>query len=70
MITSINRIQGLLQITPEIQPFDRIDIKFDINTHQNNKSQRFDSEDIHLFLDQAVPTIQKLLMEIEELFNV
>jgi len=70
VITHINRIQGLLQTVPESQPFDRIEIKFDINTYQNNKTPRFNSGDVGVFLNQAVMISQLLLDEIGELFNV
>jgi hypothetical protein len=69
VITHINRIQGLLQTVTESQPFDRIEIKFDINTYQNNKIPRFNLGDIDIFLNKAVILSQQLLDEIGALLN-
>jgi hypothetical protein len=70
VITHINRIQGLLRALAESQPFDRIEITFDINTYQNNKTPRFNAGDVGVFLNQAVTISQRILNEIGELLNV
>jgi hypothetical protein len=69
VITHINRVQGSLNIIEETQPFDRIEIGFDINTYQNNKTARFNSSYIDVFLNQAVTISKRILNEIGELLH-
>jgi hypothetical protein len=70
VITHINRIQGSFKRIEKPQPFDRIEIGFDINTYQENKTARFKSSDVDVFLNQAVTISQRILDEMGGLFNV
>jgi len=48
-IGEINRVQGSLKINSRIEEFDRIELKFDINTFQGNQEYRFGIEDFKDF---------------------
>lgn len=48
-IGEINRVQGNLKINSKLEEFDRIELKFDVNTFQGNQEFRFSIKDIEEF---------------------
>ena len=69
VITDINRVQVMLVRDKENLFLDRIEIGFDINTHQDNTDPRFDADDVGLFLNEAIQKSQDIMVEIEEKLN-
>ena len=69
VITDINRIQGTLTQGTERSSFDKIEIGFDINTHQHSTDLRFGADDVELFLNVAIQKSQDIMAEIEGKFN-
>jgi len=63
VISEINRVKGNRKIRSGIQPFDRIELNFDINTSQTNTDYRFEIDDVNLFLDKAVELERQLESE-------
>ena len=53
-ISALNRLAGKIQLLNERLDFDRVKLKIDINTYQNNKEFRFVEEDITSFFTQVV----------------
>jgi len=62
-IGEINRVQGNLKIKSKIEKFDRIELKFDINTYQGNQDYRFYLEDFKDFYSKVVQWEDNLLTE-------
>lgn len=70
IISKIDRIQGELN-SPELNlPFDRIQLNFDINTHQDNKDYRFDHNNYDEFFEIASTINEDLINQLEEIINV
>lgn len=67
VITEVSRVQGqfINSATDEID-FDRLHLKFDINTNIENSSQRFDFSDFSTFIEQSMSKRQALLTKITE----
>jgi hypothetical protein len=53
VILNINRIQVIHHFEHNPEPYDGIEIGFDINTFQGNSSQRFSVDDVPYFLGEA-----------------
>jgi len=70
VLTSLNRIHGLIIHQDVTQNFDRIEIQFDINTTHENKNQRFNINSIIEFLNQAIEIRTQLITDIKEHINV
>ncbi|CAD5246124.1 MULTISPECIES: hypothetical protein [unclassified Imperialibacter] len=68
VITEINRIKGSLNIESSIRNIERLQIKLDINTFQDNTDFRFEQPDIEAFYDEVVKWEQSLRDELEYLF--
>ncbi|MHA1789464.1 MAG: hypothetical protein ACTSXT_09575 [Candidatus Helarchaeota archaeon] len=68
-IGEINRIQGRLKIDSEIKDFDRIELKFDINTFQNNQDYRFEQNDLVDFYTKVNKWENDLLNEFIQLME-
>ena len=69
VITKVNRIQGNLAEEGAISHFDRIQIEFDINTHQGNADPRFETPSIHVFYARALDVRSTLVKMLEEQIN-
>ncbi len=69
VIADINRTQGSITHAKGTSDFDRIQIGFDINTHQGNTLARFALADLGGFLETASALAQKLATQIEGLLN-
>lgn len=54
VITSVNRLQGTFGPDPELVPFDRIQLSFDINTSGDNPEGRFEIADIGAISDRLL----------------
>lgn len=67
-ITEINRIKGNLTIDSKIKNIERLQIKLDINTFQENTDYRFNIEDIKAYYDEVVHWEQSLRDEINTIF--
>lgn len=68
-IGEVNRIQGNLKINSKIEEFDRIELKFDINTFQGNQEYRFGIEDFNNFYLNAYNWEDDLLNEFIQLME-
>ena len=68
LITDVNRIQGVLSSEGSDVNFDRIEIKFDINTFQGNTDQRFDYKDVSPFLNLANDLKNEIEKELKSTF--
>lgn len=62
-IGEMNRVQGNLKIDSKIEKFDRIELKFDINTFQENQEYRFSLDDLNIFYSEVSNWEEKLLNE-------
>ena len=62
-IGEINRVQGNLKIKSKIEEFDRIELKFDINTYQGNQDYRFNLGNFEEFYSKVVKWEDNLLNE-------
>ncbi len=62
VILTINRLQG--DFGGGVAPFDRIELVFDINTYQGNKTYRFDAKHLQMFYKKALGLYQNLFDEI------
>jgi len=62
-IGEINRVQGNLKINSKIEEFDRIELKFDINTFQGNQDYRFNIDDFNNFYHNVFEWEENLLNE-------
>ncbi|MBL7095562.1 hypothetical protein ISS22_16535 [candidate division KSB1 bacterium] len=62
-IGEINRVQGNLKINSKIEEFDRVELKFDINTFQGNQEFRFSINDIEDFYEKVYEWEDILLNE-------
>lgn len=67
IIIEIARVQGVLNINNGLAPFDRIEIGFDINTFQENNSQRFTPNSIAPFLTDSNAIQNELESSLKEL---
>jgi hypothetical protein len=65
VVTWINRTRGKLADLAGLLPFDRIEIKFDINTFQGNTDTRFGIESVSPFLQSALELRARLIRELE-----
>lgn len=65
VITEVARLQG--RFNNQITDFDRINLKFDINTIGQNSEKRLDGEAIKKFLFHAMETRNKLINEVESM---
>lgn len=70
VITSLNRIQGQMELSDSILKFNRIEVAFDINTTQDNKEPRFDMNFINDFFYKVNNIRTKILQNIEDVCNV
>jgi len=62
-IGDINRVQGNLKIDSKIKEFDRIELKFDINTFQGIQDYRFSIDDLNDFYSKVYNWEEELLNE-------
>ena len=69
LITSINRVPRELSSASGTTLLDRIEVQFDINTHQESIETRFDSAGFASFLKEALRLRAELLSEVEGLIN-
>jgi hypothetical protein len=65
VITTVSRAQGEY-IGVEGNPFDRIDLKFDINTFQGNQDNRFEITDMNLFFQKVLEIRKNLIEKLEQ----
>ncbi len=70
LIGEVNRIQGQLKISSKIEEFDRIELKFDINTFQGNQDYRFESDDFTSFYMKVNDWEEELLLEFIKLIEL
>lgn len=68
-IGEINRVQGNLIINSKIEEFDKVELKFDINTFQGNQEYRFGIEDLNNFYSDAYNWEDDLLNEFIQLME-
>ena len=68
-IGEVNRIQGQLKINSKVEKFDRIELKFDINTFQGNQDYRFESDDFKSFYSEVNNWEEELLVEFIKLME-
>ncbi|MCH8823923.1 MAG: hypothetical protein IH984_10485 [Planctomycetes bacterium] len=67
VITDINRVQGRSSIDGgEAKLVDRIETRFEINTHQDRQEIRFCHNDISTFLESAIKICNKLSHQSEK----
>lgn len=69
VITTISRIQGEFSDMESVEAFDKLQLEFDINTFQGNRTPRFDPEDLRIFFGKAMELREKLADEVQELLN-
>ncbi len=69
-IGEINRIQGQLKINSKIEEFDRIELRFDINTFQGNQDYRFLYDDFTDFYSKVENWEEELLTEFIKLIEL
>ncbi|MGA2463721.1 MAG: hypothetical protein ABSH06_05135 [Thermodesulfobacteriota bacterium] len=69
IITIVSRIQGDLKEEGGSVSFDRIQVQFDINTHQSNREPRFDMAHVNAFYPIALRTRGLILSQLTEHLN-
>lgn len=69
VIANVRRLQGTLQEGDNSVPIDRVEVGFDINTHQDSKEQRFGANDVSPFLKAASEISGRIFREIQERIN-
>jgi len=68
-LTEINRIKGNLNIDSNIKNVERLQIKLDINTFQDNTEYRFKIEDMKAYYNEVVNWEQALRDELNTIFE-
>jgi len=68
-ITEIRRIKGNLNIESITKNVERLQIKLDINTFQDNTDYRFEVDDIKTFFNEVVKWEQNLREELDIIFK-
>jgi hypothetical protein len=69
VVLNINRIQMIHHFEHKPEPYDGIEIGFDINTFQGNSSQRFSVDDVPCFLGEANAIKNSLEESLQEIIN-
>jgi hypothetical protein len=69
VICDVNRIHGEFTKPDGMVDFDRIQVGFDINTHQGNKETRFEIDSAVDFYQKAIELRSDLLSQLEGLIN-
>jgi|GEM_PF-6242776 len=63
-ISQISRVKGVIRELSGFQNFDRIELKFDLNTHQDNVNSRFDAVGITDYFSKVVSWNNQIKEEI------
>jgi hypothetical protein len=66
VITDVNRIRGASSGEEGSEPYDRIQIGFDINTYQANRDPRFEVRDAEAFFPEALQVRDRILSHLKE----
>lgn len=68
VISDINRVNVNLKINSKIELFDRIELKFDINTYQGNSEYRFMKDDMIGFYESILDLEKSIKEEYIQIF--
>lgn len=67
VISTISRNQGVIACASKSISFDRINIQFDINTHQKNTNTRFSVDNIVEFAENAIGLESEIYHQMEKI---